>query len=324
MELTFKIQASALAKSAGLKQAGADAEISKISILSKLENGSLFFVKKLSDETLNLINKVSSCLIVLPETTSESLDIKSLMKSNAIILSKNPRLDFARLLTVIEEEIESGFSKKVYTMRNNGSIIGEGVTVGTGVVIEPLAFVDHGVVIGKETIIRTGAKIRKRVKIGERVIIRENSVIGGPGFGMEKDESGNNYRIPQIGGVIIKDNVEVGALNTVASGTIEPTVLEEYVKTDDHVHVAHNCYVGAGSSLTACVEVSGSVVIGKNCMIGPNTSIMNGITIGNRVTVGLGAVVTKNVPDESVIAGSPAEPIEIIKAQRKAIKRLIE
>ncbi len=324
MELGIILSASGLTKCVGLEYSGQDVEISKISVLSKPENESLFFVKKQSLEILNKIKDMSSCLIVLPEEVRESADLSLLEKYNTLVFTEKPRLDFSKLLTVIESEIEKGYSNKIYTINKNGSIMGEGVCIGSGVVIEPLVFIDHGVVIGKETIIRTGAKIRKRVQIGEKVIVRENSVIGGPGFGIEKDEAGNNYRVPQIGGVIIKNDVEIGALNTVASGTIEPTIIESFVKTDDHVHIAHNCHIGTSSSLTACVEVSGSVIIGNNCMIGPNTSIMNGIVIGNHVTIGLGAVVTKSVPDEFVIAGNPAESIEIVRAQRKAIKKLIE
>ncbi len=324
MELGMIFSTNELTKRAGLEHTGINARISKISLLSKPENESMFFAKHLSLETLNTIKNMASCLIVLPEESNENMDLNVLKKNNSLVFSKKPRLDFAKLLTVIEAEIEKGYSNEIYKMNNTGSFIGEEVSIGSGVVIEPLVFIDHGVVVGKNTIIRTGAKIRKRVQIGEKVIIRENSVIGGPGFGIEKDELGKNYRIPQIGGVIIKNNVEIGALNTVASGTIEPTIIESFVKTDDHVHIAHNCQIGTSSSLTACVEVSGSVIIGNNCMIGPNTSIMNGIVIGNRVTIGLGAVVTKSVPDEFVIAGNPAESIEIVRAQRKAIKKLIE
>jgi UDP-3-O-[3-hydroxymyristoyl] glucosamine N-acyltransferase len=165
--------------------------------------------------------------------------------------------------------------------------------------------------IGDRTRIFANVVVEANVRIGNDCVIKSGTVIGQDGFGIVKDEDGNNFRVPHVGGVIIHDGVEIGALNTICSGTIEPTVVEQYVKTDDHVHIAHNVRVGANSILTACAEISGSVVIGPRSGLGPNCSIMNNISLGSDVFVGLGSVVTKSLPAGAVAAGSPARILRI-------------
>lgn len=130
--------------------------------------------------------------------------------------------------------------------------------------------------------------------------------------------------MPHLGGVVIGSAVNIGALNTIVAGTIEPTVVENYVQTDDHVHIAHNCHIKRGALITACVEISGSVTVGENTTIGPNASIMNKITIGRDVVVGLGAVVTRSFGDGVTIAGNPADTTDNLRALRRAQQALLE
>ena len=152
--------------------------------------------------------------------------------------------------------------------------------------------IGNNVSIEEGTIIKSGVKIGDNVSIGKNCYIRENSVIGGEGFGIEKDELGNNFRIPHIGGVVIKDNVEVGALTTVCSGTIEPTLVEEYVKIDDHVHIAHNVKLRKGCRVVAGSVIGGSTEIGENSTIGINSSVKNGINLGKNITLGMATIIT--------------------------------
>jgi len=323
MELNFKIASSSLLQQAGLKAFGSETKIKKIVTLNNTADDSLLFSKYADYELLKKLANLSGCLMVLPKEASRISIFNKLSGNNSIVLSENPRLDFARLMQVLEEKIENDLENLEYEYKN-GVFIGKRTFIGKNTFLEPGAFIDHDVKIGDNCIIRSGAIIRSRVQIGNNVTIRENTVVGGPGFGIEKDEDGNNLRIPHLGGVIINSNVEIGALNTVVAGTIEPTVIGEYVKTDDHVHIAHNCYIGKNTTITACVEISGSVFIGENCMIGPNSSIMNGIKIGNNTLVGLGSVVTKTVAKNKIVAGNPADLIENIKTQRKVMKKIIE
>ena len=184
------------------------------------------------------------------------------------------------------------------------AILGENVTIGEYVVVGP------GCQIGNNTEIRHHVTIGPRVRIGSHCLIRSNSVIGEEGFGIDTDEFGNNIRIPHIGSVIIGDHVEVGALCTVCSGTVNPTILGDYVKTDDHVHIAHNVAIGRNTILTACAELSGSMTIGEGVWIGPNSSFMHGISIGDRAFIGLGAVVTKDCQPNGLYTGAPARLVK--------------
>lgn len=173
----------------------------------------------------------------------------------------------------------------------------------------PGCFVHPSANIGERALVWPGVLIGPQVHIGRRAMIKANTVIGLPGFGVWPDAENNLQHLPHVGGVIIGDDVELGALNTICAGTILPTVVENNVKTDDHVHIAHNCHVGKNSQLTAHVELSGSTTIGANCTLSPNCSTVNGTTIGEGAVVGIAANVTKDVPPRTVVVGNPARPI---------------
>ena len=178
------------------------------------------------------------------------------------------------------------------------------------------SIIDNNVTIGNHCTIYPGAKIRENVVIGDNSIIRENSVIGGQGFGIEKNKDFKNIKIPHLGGVEIGEHVEIGALTTIVSGTINPTIIEDYVKIDDHVHLAHNCIIKSACIITACSEISGSVTINSNSWLGPNCSIMQKVTIGEGSIVGLGAVVTKSFSKGSILVGNPAITMQNYKKNK--------
>lgn len=240
------------------------------------------------------IDDVQQCILLLP---LEAEDEANWLET--AILVANPRLAFARILAEFFQEPPS--EKIAQTAR-----IGRNVRIGAHVTIGDFCVIGDNVVIGDYTELRHHVVIGRNVTIGKSCLIKSHSVIGEEGFGIEKDEDGMNIRVPHLGGVSIGDHVEIGALNTVCSGTVEPTSVADFVKTDDHVHIAHNCHLGMNSILTACAELSGSVTIGKNVWLGPNCSLLNGINIGDNAFIGLGAVVTKNCSPDGMYAGSPA------------------
>jgi UDP-3-O-[3-hydroxymyristoyl] glucosamine N-acyltransferase len=144
------------------------------------------------------------------------------------------------------------------------------------------------------------------VTIGSDCIIKSNTVIGEAGFGFERDEMGVPIRILHLGTVKIGDRVEIGSLNTICRATLGTTVIEDDVKTDDHVHIAHNCRVRRGAMITACVELSGGVDVGSFAWVGPNSSIIQKLVIGDHAFIGIGSNVTKSVPNGVSVAGNPA------------------
>lgn len=281
-------------------------------------NNSLVFFKEWGMEQNNSVS-CEECLLIVPlKADINNMEIKN---NNYIIYSENPRRDYS---IVLDSILTMSKNKRQYRQLENFVVVGENVSIGEGSELEPFVFIDHDVTIANGCKIKSGVRIGSNVEIGENTIIRENSVIGGQGFGVERDNEGKTFKIPHLGGVIIGKNVEIGALNTVVSGTIEPTIVEDYVKTDDHVHIAHNCKVKRSTLITACVEISGSVIIGEGSTIGPNSSIMNKISIGQNTVIGLGTVVTKSFGDNTVLAGNPADTIENVKKSREIMKKMLK
>lgn len=125
-------------------------------------------------------------------------------------------------------------------------------------------------------------------------------------------DNGRSYRIPHIGGVKIGNFVEIGANCTVASGTIYPTVIADYVTTDDKIMVGHNCNIGSSTKIMATAQFSGSASVGKFCSINPGVCVANGTNIGDNVNVGIGGIVTKDIADNAVCMGNPARVFKYV------------
>ena len=177
-------------------------------------------------------------------------------------------------------------------------------TVGVGVAIGPGSVIGPGVQIGDGTEIRANVVIGPDVVIGRRCLIKSGAIIGEEGFGIAKTTAGHNVRVPQFGSVVIGDDVEVGSLTTVTSGTIDPVQIADRVKIDDHVHIGHNAIIDEDTIITACAEM-GRVRIGKRVWIGPNTSIKEGVVICDDAFVGIGSVIIRSLEVPGVYAGAP-------------------
>lgn len=186
---------------------------------------------------------------------------------------------------------------------DSSSLIGRDVIVGSNVVI------GANCRIGDRTEIRSNVVIHDNVSIGVDCLIKSGSVIGQEGFGIYEPDGGKPTLIPHLGGVHIGDRVLIGALNTICSGTLDPSSIGNDTKLDDHVHIAHNCIIGKNVIITACAEVSGSVRIEDGVWVGPSAAIINKITIGEGSLIGLGSVVIKDVAPNKVVAGNPARVI---------------
>ena len=181
--------------------------------------------------------------------------------AETLLVSENPRLDFCKALTFLFDNEFVNFSIQETNIHPSVQIASSAI-IEKGVKIGANSFIDHNVVIHANT------------SIGERCIIRSNSVIGAEGFGFEKDVNQSWIRFPHLGKVIIGDNVEIGALNSICKGSLNDTIIKEGVKTDNLVHIGHNCSIEKNCILTACAELSGGVSLGKSVWIGPNSSIM--------------------------------------------------
>jgi UDP-3-O-[3-hydroxymyristoyl] glucosamine N-acyltransferase LpxD len=165
------------------------------------------------------------------------------------------------------------------------------------------------VVIGDGTEVRHHVVIGDGVSIGNKCLLKSQCVVGEDGFGFERDNNHVPVRIPHIGSVEVGSYVEIGSCTTIMRGTLDNTVIENYVKIDDHVVIGHNVHIEENCLLTAC-QVGGSTRVKKNTFLTTNATIRNGIVIGENVLVGIGSVVTKSTEDNVIIAGNPAKVIK--------------
>jgi UDP-3-O-[3-hydroxymyristoyl] glucosamine N-acyltransferase len=282
-KLVRSIRVSELASALKLDWYGVDLKIEFVSTLESISCGALSFSKKIIHQNL----KKQATLISPPGTDAGD---------GSVIATNNPRLDFARALILLDKL--AGFRKLQEEPRlGHGVFISQTAVIGKGVVIGARSFVGHNVVIDDG------------VHIGEDCIIKSNTVIGEPGFGFERDEFGRPIRLLHLGNVIIGNRVELGSLNSVCRGTIENTIIEDDVKTDDQVHIAHNCIIRCGSLIAACVEISGGVDVGDHTWIGPNSSIIQKVKIGEKSFIGIASNVTKSVKNGTAVAGNPARQL---------------
>ncbi len=175
-----------------------------------------------------------------------------------------------------------------------GAWVGEGACVGARSVIESGARVGAGARIGEDCHLYPNTVVYHGCVLGNRVGLHGGAVIGADGFGLAPDE-GRWVKIPQIGRVVIGDDVEIGANSTVDRGTLDDTVIEEGVKIDNQVQIGHNCRIGAHTAIAACVGVAGSTRVGRRCRIGGAAMIQGHIEICDDVTISAATAIMKSI-----------------------------
>lgn len=195
--------------------------------------------------------------------------------------------------------------------------IGEKVSIGNNSKIFPGAYIAENVSIGSNTTIHAGVKIYEDCIIGNDVVIHAGTVIGSDGFGFAPQPDGSYQKVPQIGNVIIEDQVEIGANTTIDRATMGSTIIKKGVKLDNLIQIAHNVEIGSQTVIAAQTGISGSTKLGQKIMIGGQAGIAGHLTIANGVKIAGGAGVTKNLDGEGKsYAGFPAEDAkQSLKAQ---------
>lgn len=229
--------------------------------------------------------------IVALITTKQIYDKKIIPDEYGVIISDNPKLHFYEIHNKL---VENEFYWAKFDNR-----IADTAIISDGAYVE-----DNSILIGENSIIEPGAVVHSGSIIGDNVIIRSGSKIGTNGFQFLND--GKKVVSVKTGGrVVIKDNVEIQHNCCVDRGVLGgDTILSQYVKLDNFVHVAHDDIIGERTFITAGVKLAGRVTVGEDCWIGVNATISNGISIGNNCKITLGAVVTRSVPDNSTVSGN--------------------
>jgi UDP-3-O-[3-hydroxymyristoyl] glucosamine N-acyltransferase len=189
------------------------------------------------------------------------------------------------------------------------SYISDYVTIGDNVQIYPQVHIGDGCTIGDNVILYPGVKIYAGCKIGNNCIIHSGAVIGSDGFGFAP-ENGEYKKIPQMGIVVIEDDVEIGANTTVDRAVMDATVIHRGVKLDNLIQVAHNVEIGANTVMASQVGISGSTKVGEQCMIGGQVGLGGHISIGNNTNIGAQSGIISNIKEGSNIMGAPAIPVK--------------
>ena len=195
------------------------------------------------------------------------------------------------------------------------AVVGEGAVVGDGTQIYPHAVVGDGVTLGSRCLIYPNVTIYQGCRLGSGVTIHAGSVIGADGFGFAPNQEGYD-KIPQIGIVVIEDNVEIGANTCIDRSTMGQTVIHKGVKLDNLIQVAHNCEIGENTVMSAQVGLAGSTKVGAWCMFGGQVGLAGHITVGDRVNLGAQSGVPGSIKENQTLIGTPPmDPRSYFKSQ---------
>jgi len=239
-------------------------------------------------------------------------------KSLTLIRVKDARMAFTQLLERNYQlqyekkgiEQPSFVSPKVTVGKNvyigAFSYIGDNVVLEDGVKVFPNCFIGDNTRIGKGTRIHAGVKIYHQTLIGERCVIHSGAVIGADGFGFVPKPDGSYEKMPQVGHVVLEDEVEIGANTTVDRATIGQTIIRQGTKLDNLIQIGHNAEIGRHNVIVSQTGIAGSTKVGDHNQIGGQVGIAGHLTIGNKVGIAAQSGIGSNVPDGSIVQGSPA------------------
>ncbi|MFM7758228.1 MAG: hypothetical protein ACKO6J_04775 [Crocinitomicaceae bacterium] len=277
----------------GINYSFEDKEINSICSSTDSVDNSLTWTKSLANLSL-----VKSGVVICYK---EDYHLVNKIKSVSYLPVDNPRLTFAYVAhKFFSHLLPDDFSNKVDTYRNRRDLkIGDNVFIGSEVEIGEGSIIHHNVVIYSKS------------KIGKQCIINTNVSIGTEGLGLEFDSSKKCYvKFPQIGSVIIGDQVEIGPNSTIRRSAIGETIIGNGTKIGSLCNIGHNCILGENNLLTSNVILAGSSHVGSDVYFGISSSIRNRVNIGNSVVIGQGAVVVKDIPEGETWVGNPAKKIK--------------
>jgi UDP-3-O-[3-hydroxymyristoyl] glucosamine N-acyltransferase len=288
-----------------------NAEVSELSKIEEGKEGSLTFLANpkynnyiyTTEATITIVNKT-----FVPESALKT----TLIKVEDAYMSFSKLLEFydqakgsksgIEQPSVISENVKYGDNLYLGSF----AYIEADVVLGNNVKIYPNCFIGKNVIIGDNVTIFAGAKVYSDTLIGNNCVIHSGAIIGSDGFGFAPSPDGTYKKIPQIGNVIIEDDVDIGSCTTIDRATMGSTIIRKGVKLDNQIQIAHNVEIGENTVIAAQTGVAGSTKIGKNGMIGGQVGISGHLTIGNNVRIQAQAGVGRNVKDNEILQGSPA------------------
>jgi UDP-3-O-[3-hydroxymyristoyl] glucosamine N-acyltransferase len=302
----------ALSAAAGARLRGdAAKQVVRVATLEDADADAISFLANKRYKPL-LQNTRAGAVVLLPEDADDC-------PTNCLI-SDNPYLAHARILALLHPEVRPPPGVDPGSFVDPGAriaadahvapncYIGDGVVIGDGAIIGPNCVVFDGVEIGAGSRLVASVTLGSGTRLGERCLIHPGTVIGADGFGLANDD-GRWVKVAQIGRVVLGDDVEVGACCSIDRGAIGDTVLEDGVKLDDQVHVAHNVRIGAHTAIAGCVGIAGSTTIGAYCTVAGAAAITGHVTLADHVHVSGMTAITRSIHEPGLYTATvPSMP----------------
>jgi len=296
--------------------------IDQVATLDDAQEGQIAFLFDRKYRKFLKITRASA--VVLREQDREACPVP-------VIVTNDPYLAYAKIASFLNKPAETSGSVHPSAVIHEDSkvdftadiaantVIEKDVVIGANVLIGPGCVIAEGSVIGDYSRLVANVNICHHISIGKRTLIHPGAVIGSDGFGLARD-GGNWVKIPQIGSVSIGDDVEIGANTTIDRGAIKDTIIENGVKLDNQVQVAHNVRIGENSALAGCVGIAGSAIIGKRCMLGGGVGIAGHLEIADDVTITGMSMVTKSIKEAGTY--SSGWSVREARAWRRTVARV--
>lgn len=288
-----------------------EAEVFKLSKIEEGTEGSLTFLA--NPKYTNYIYSTQATVTIVNNTFEPEQEITTtLIKVEDAYKSFSKLLEYYNQVKLMKSGIEQpsviseGVTYGSDLYLGSFCYIGKNVTIGNNVKIYPNSFIGDNVTIGDDCVFFAGVRIYSETVIGNRCTIHSGTIIGSDGFGFAPQEDGTYAKVPQIGNVIIEDDVEIGACTTVDRATLGSTIIRKGVKLDNHIQVAHNVEIGENTVIAAQTGIAGTTKIGKNCLIGGQVGFAGHLVIGDGVKIQAQSGIGKNLEAGEVVQGSPA------------------
>ncbi|WP_353168648.1 UDP-3-O-(3-hydroxymyristoyl)glucosamine N-acyltransferase [Flavobacterium sp.] len=288
-----------------------EAEVFKLAKIEEGTEGSLTFLA--NTKYSNYLYNTNATIVIVNKSYELENEVKAtLIKVDDAYSSFSKLLEYYNQIKLMKSGIEqpSVISEGVIygddLYLGSFCYIGKNVRIGNNVKIYPNSFIGDNVTIGDNCVFFAGVRIYSETEIGNYVTIHSGTIIGSDGFGFAPQEDGSFTKIPQIGNVVIEDDVEIGSCSTVDRATLGTTYIRKGAKLDNQIQVAHNVEIGENTVIAAQTGIAGSTKIGKNCMIGGQVGIAGHITIGDKVKIQAQSGIGKSLNDGEVVQGSPA------------------
>jgi UDP-3-O-[3-hydroxymyristoyl] glucosamine N-acyltransferase len=296
----------------GEVEGDAQATVGSFGKIEEAQSGQLAFLANPKYEEYLYTTKASVIII------NDALELKQPV-SATLIRVPDAYTAFATLLNKYQQMMQqqlTGIQQPVYMSASASygqnvfigafTYIGDHVKLGNNTKIYPNVYLGNDVIVGDNSVIHPGVKIYHDCVIGNQVIIHAGTVIGSDGFGFAPQADGSFQKVPQIGNVVIEDNVEIGANTTIDRATIGSTVIKAGAKLDNLIQVAHNVEIGNSTVVAAQTGISGSTKVGKGVMIGGQVGIVGHISIGDGAKINAQSGVSKSIEPGKSVTGSPA------------------